>query len=204
MSDPVLVLAVAIVGLAIGSFLNVVIHRLPRMMEAEWKAQCAELAGAPADRPPDSYTGLGLLVDGGRQITVKNAVIRGFKVGILARKSSDLRLTHNDLSYNWKQRLYSGVEKESLVDWMSYHQNDKDEWLRYGAGIYLSECDRARIDHNSVVQGQNGLIWLGDAEPIETGNVPVRQHRDHTLQCLRPRRVDRPDVRVWMRGAQSP
>ena len=118
----------------------------------------AELAGATADRPPDTYTGLGLLIDGGRQITVKNAVIRGFKVGILARKSSDLRLTHNDLSYNWKQRLYSGVEKESLVDWMSYHQNEKDEWLRYGAGIYLSECDRARIDHNTVVQGQNGLM----------------------------------------------
>ncbi|HKQ27100.1 MAG TPA: prepilin peptidase, partial [Burkholderiales bacterium] len=32
-------------GLCIGSFLNVVIHRLPRMMEREWNAQCAELAG---------------------------------------------------------------------------------------------------------------------------------------------------------------
>ena len=30
-------------GLLVGSFLNVVIHRLPRMMEAEWHAQCAEL-----------------------------------------------------------------------------------------------------------------------------------------------------------------
>jgi leader peptidase (prepilin peptidase)/N-methyltransferase len=32
-------------GLCAGSFLNVVIHRLPRMMEREWAEQCAELAG---------------------------------------------------------------------------------------------------------------------------------------------------------------
>lgn len=37
----------AVLGLCIGSFLNVVIHRLPKMMEREWRAQCAELA-APA------------------------------------------------------------------------------------------------------------------------------------------------------------
>jgi leader peptidase (prepilin peptidase)/N-methyltransferase len=36
-------------GLCIGSFLNVVIHRLPKMMEREWQEQCAELtAGTSA------------------------------------------------------------------------------------------------------------------------------------------------------------
>ncbi|MBU4498741.1 MAG: A24 family peptidase, partial [Gammaproteobacteria bacterium] len=32
-------------SLLVGSFLNVVIHRLPKMMETEWHAQCAELRG---------------------------------------------------------------------------------------------------------------------------------------------------------------
>ena len=36
-----------LVGLLIGSFLNVVVYRLPRMMEAQWKAECAELSGQP-------------------------------------------------------------------------------------------------------------------------------------------------------------
>jgi leader peptidase (prepilin peptidase)/N-methyltransferase len=34
----------AVLGLIVGSFLNVVIHRLPKMMEHDWEAQCAELA----------------------------------------------------------------------------------------------------------------------------------------------------------------
>ena len=33
----------ATLGLLVGSFLNVVIHRLPKMMEREWRMQCAEL-----------------------------------------------------------------------------------------------------------------------------------------------------------------
>ena len=51
--DPLLLAAgAALLGLLIGSFLNVVIHRLPRMLEAEWQAQCEELAGRdPAPQP---------------------------------------------------------------------------------------------------------------------------------------------------------
>jgi len=36
-----------LVGLLVGSFLNVVIHRLPKMMEREWRHQCAELNSQP-------------------------------------------------------------------------------------------------------------------------------------------------------------
>jgi len=40
----------AILGLLIGSFLNVVIYRVPKMMERQWAAECAGLNGSPA--PP--------------------------------------------------------------------------------------------------------------------------------------------------------
>jgi len=46
MADPVFATLTALfVGLCIGSFLNVVIHRLPKMLERGWQAQCAELRG---------------------------------------------------------------------------------------------------------------------------------------------------------------
>jgi leader peptidase (prepilin peptidase)/N-methyltransferase len=34
-----------LLGLLVGSFLNVVVHRLPKMMENQWAAECAELSG---------------------------------------------------------------------------------------------------------------------------------------------------------------
>jgi leader peptidase (prepilin peptidase)/N-methyltransferase len=51
--DPLLATAIAaLFGLCVGSFLNVVIHRLPKMLERGWQAQCAELRGEdPAPGP---------------------------------------------------------------------------------------------------------------------------------------------------------
>ena len=51
--DPVAAMSLAaLVGLLVGSFLNVVIHRLPRMLERGWQDQCAELRGETPDARP--------------------------------------------------------------------------------------------------------------------------------------------------------
>lgn len=42
-------------GLLFGSFLNVVIHRLPKMLERQWAAECAELSGKAADSAAEKF-----------------------------------------------------------------------------------------------------------------------------------------------------
>jgi leader peptidase (prepilin peptidase) / N-methyltransferase len=43
--------AAALVGLCVGSFLNVVIHRLPKMLERDWRAQCLDFLGQEETQP---------------------------------------------------------------------------------------------------------------------------------------------------------
>jgi len=42
------VVLLGLLGLLVGSFLNVVIYRLPKMMERQWEAECARAAGQSA------------------------------------------------------------------------------------------------------------------------------------------------------------
>lgn len=49
------VLCVTLLGLLVGSFLNVMIHRLPRMMELDWRQQARETLGLPEDEKRPTY-----------------------------------------------------------------------------------------------------------------------------------------------------
>ncbi len=51
-SPPVAIGVALVFGLLIGSFLNVVIHRLPKMMERAWADEAAALAGDPPGNEP--------------------------------------------------------------------------------------------------------------------------------------------------------
>jgi leader peptidase (prepilin peptidase)/N-methyltransferase len=48
------VLLASVLGLLIGSFLNVVIHRMPKMLERQWAAECASLNGKTPE-PVEPY-----------------------------------------------------------------------------------------------------------------------------------------------------
>jgi hypothetical protein len=155
--------------------------------------------GTSATTEPDQRTGVGIEVVG-NNVTLKNAIVRGYKVGIIARNAPGLRLINCDVSYNWKPRLLSTPEKEDESDWMSYHQNEKDEWLRYGAGIYLRgvagfEVKGCRANGGGcglmLTRCEKGLVWNNDFSYLSAIGVGMYRSSDNRIMhnridyCLR-------------------
>lgn len=132
--------------------------------------QGATLQGFIPDVDPDMARDTGIIVTGGRNVRILGARVRGYKVGILARGTHGLTLIGNDLSDNWKPRLFSLVEHESLVDWLTFHHNEHDEWLRYGAAIYLADVTGGALRGNTVERGMNGLLL------VRSGGLAIRDN----------------------------
>ncbi|HWA40787.1 MAG TPA: NosD domain-containing protein [Gemmatimonadales bacterium] len=158
------------------------------------------LLGARSGADPDEATGLAVLIDGGRNVTLQNARIRGYQTAIRAVGTIELTLLDNDLSDNWKPRLFSRIGHESLIDWLSFHHNEHGEWRRFGAGIALEGVHRGLVRGNTVRRGMNGLMLTrSDSLRIErndfsfnsgvgiglyrsTDNVIVRNRADYNVR----------------------
>ena len=107
-----------------------------------------------------NFSGSAIIIRNSKNVIIKNLKARDYKVALLARNVDRLILDNCDLSYNYRQHLNSTQEKEDVSDWMSYHHNEKDEWLRYGAAIYLRNCNFAIITNCKVTGGQNALMMM--------------------------------------------
>ena len=120
----------------------------------------SELKGSNKTKKPDEFAGVAILIQNSKNITIKNLKAKGYKVALRATNVEKLTLDNCDFSYNYRQHLNSSQEKEDLSDWMSYHHNEKDEWLRYGAAMYLRNCNFSIIKNCKVTGGQNALMMI--------------------------------------------
>jgi len=107
---------------------------------------------------PNQFYGAAIIIRNGRNITIKNLTAKGYKVAVLARNIEGLKIENCDFSYNYRQHLNSTQEKEDVSDWLSHHHNENDEWLRYGAAMYLKNCNNFTISNCKVTGGQNALM----------------------------------------------
>ncbi|MBC7778232.1 MAG: right-handed parallel beta-helix repeat-containing protein [Phycisphaerae bacterium] len=122
--------------------------------------QNAEMRGAAEGVLPNLFSGRAIVVIG-KNIILKNARARGYKIALFAEGVEGLTLENCDFSYNYRPRLRSIREREDFSDWLSYHHNEQDEWMRYGAGIYLKNCLRAMVKGCRITGCQNALLMTG-------------------------------------------
>jgi leader peptidase (prepilin peptidase)/N-methyltransferase len=108
-------------GLAIGSFLNVVIYRLPKMMEAEWQAQCAELSG----REPEPASRFNLLVPGSHCPSCKTPLRVRDNVPLLSYFASGGKCAHCGAAISVRYPVVEAVTA-ALSIWVAW---------RFGFGL---------------------------------------------------------------------
>ncbi|MCC6678529.1 MAG: right-handed parallel beta-helix repeat-containing protein [Phycisphaerales bacterium] len=119
----------------------------------------SDLRGAGPAVPWNQLRGVGMRVEGVKNVTIRNARIHGFKVGLQAVNADGLVIEGGDFSDNFRQRLKSTARAEDASDWLWPHDNDKGEWLdRYGAAVALQSTSGATVRGITVRRGQNGIV----------------------------------------------
>lgn len=107
----------------------------------------------------DTLTGTGIVVDGREGVEIHNALIRGYRNGIVAIDAPGLVVKDTELVDMYRQRLTSTATREGSGDWLYPHNNDDNEWLtNYGAAIWAERCHGAHFEGVRVRRGQNGII----------------------------------------------
>ncbi len=107
---------------------------------------------------PHEHAGTGILIRG-RNVTLRNGTIRGFKVGVRAIDCDGLILEDLVVSDNYAQLLRSKPWAEDSSDWLFPHRNDDDEWAKeHGAGIAVRNARGAVIRRITSHRTQNGIL----------------------------------------------
>lgn len=116
------------------------------------------LRGSAADALPDTYEGVAIRIDGQAGVTVRGAVVSGFRCAVWASKADGLTLEGVDASDNRRAHLRSTPAAEDGADWLFPHNNEDRGWLKqYAAAIYVDTTAKATIRNCRVRHGQNAL-----------------------------------------------
>lgn len=107
----------------------------------------------------DQFQGIGVLVDGAKNVTLRNLFVRGFRCAVLATEADGLVVDGADFRRNFSQKLKSTPEEEDSSDWLWPHENDQQEWRKnYGAGLCIERTDGVVVQNVVVREQQNGII----------------------------------------------
>ncbi|WP_054284469.1 prepilin peptidase [Gulbenkiania mobilis] len=167
----VFVVLALMLGLVIGSFLNVVIHRVPRMLEAHWRMECAAygMGDAPASgaayslwTPRSACPACGSAIRPWHNIPLAGfAVLRG-------------RCAACRAPISWRYPMVEALTG-GLFALLAYHYGAGIAFVGYAAftafliALAFIDADTHLLPDNLTLP----LLWLGLAFNLYTGRVPL-------------------------------
>ena len=135
---------------------NGVIHITRGNVTVDFAQQ--QLHGGASGQTPDTFAGTGIRI-AAKNVTLKNASVSGYKVGIHAVHANGLTIRNCNVSNNFHQRLKSTPQAEDETDWLWPHANDDNEWMtNYGAGLCVEDSEHVTLHDIRARKTQNGII----------------------------------------------
>ena len=104
--------------------------------------------------------GIGIAIDGAKNVTLLNAKVHGYFFNIRALKSPGLKLEGCDASFSRAQRI--AADGQSIEIWL--HLRGLEAWRSYGAGIWIEGCDKSVVRTCRAGGAQDGLLLIDSAE----------------------------------------
>lgn len=118
--------------------------------------QGATLAGVPNPHQSDKerFDGIGVAINGRKNVVIKNARIYGYHRNINAAGCDRLTVESCDVSHSHGQRIgRGGVQIDLFLDLRNI-----DAWRNYGAGVWLEKCTDATVTGCRASHSQNGIL----------------------------------------------
>ena len=107
----------------------------------------------------ERLSGTAIRVNGHKNIRIRGATIRGYKLGVWASNADNLELADSSFESMRARRLQSTPEAEDASDWLYPHHNDERPWREeYGGAVVVESSEGVGIHSVRVRHGQNGII----------------------------------------------
>lgn len=104
----------------------------------------------------ETYEGVGISVNGHKNVTIRNAIVHGFQYNVKALNCSALKIEDCALGWSRSQKVMDG----GAVNYIWLVIRDLNAWKSYGAGAWLEGCTSSTVKGMRANQCQNGLMLV--------------------------------------------
>ncbi len=104
----------------------------------------------------NTFTGIGISLNGHKNVTIKNGNIHGFKYNIFVKNAEGVKIVGTDTSYPLGPVINDNGEIKDI--WLGLR--DLGAWRSYGSGMWLEDCKEMLVQGCRGHGGANGLLTV--------------------------------------------